>query len=269
MTAFMHNEDVTVSESAPRALTWKRLDGIDLLRGLSIFFVLMNHINIRLLGADVPYTELLPAQLVHILVWNTQLGVQMFFAISGFLITSITIRRWGSLPQVSLRGFYLFRFARGPGLNLSHSHDYFFTGGALAPNESESLRSCPIRLVLQPKNGEPFAETRHATIPVYAATMRVELVQYSDGSIWGDQDAAAEVHQFPRYTLDKIESLQQVYSGQGEKAFMEALEEPIADQCFEQIKATCRSQSADSSCVRKAIQQMVATAAQQRDLEAQ
>jgi hypothetical protein len=157
----------------------------------------------------------------------------------------------------------------GPGLNLSHSHDYFFTGGALAPNESESLQSCPIRLVLQPKNGEPFAETRHATIPVYAATMRVELVQYSDGSIWGDQDAAAEVHQFRRYTLDKIESLQQVYSGQGEKAFMEALEEPTADQCFEQIKATCRSQTADSSCVRKAIQQMVATAAQQRDLEAQ
>jgi len=112
MTAFMHNEDVTVSQSAPRALTWKRLDGIDLLRGLSIFFVLMNHINIRLLGADVPYTELLPAQLVHILVWNAQLGVQMFFAISGFLITSITIRRWGSLPQLSLRGFYLFRFAR-------------------------------------------------------------------------------------------------------------------------------------------------------------
>ena len=100
------------SESASRPLTWKRLDGIDLLRGLSIFFVLMNHINIRLLGADVPYTELLPAQLVHVLVWNAQLGVQMFFAISGFLITSITIRRWGSLPQVSLRGFYLFRFAR-------------------------------------------------------------------------------------------------------------------------------------------------------------
>lgn len=90
----------------------KRLDSIDLLRGVSIFLVLMNHTNIRLLGADVPYTKLLPAQLVHVLVWNAQLGVQMFFAISGFLITSITIRRWGSLPQVSLRGFYLFRFAR-------------------------------------------------------------------------------------------------------------------------------------------------------------
>jgi peptidoglycan/LPS O-acetylase OafA/YrhL len=90
----------------------KRLDGIDLLRGLAIFFVLMNHVNIRLLGADVIYTKFLPAQLVHFLVWNGQLGVQMFFVVSGFLITSITLRRWGSLSQVSLRDFYLLRFAR-------------------------------------------------------------------------------------------------------------------------------------------------------------
>jgi peptidoglycan/LPS O-acetylase OafA/YrhL len=90
----------------------KRLDGIDLLRGLAILFVLMNHVNIRLLGADVLYTRFLPEQLVHFLVWNGQLGVQMFFAVSGFLITSITLRRWGSLAQVSLRGFYLLRFAR-------------------------------------------------------------------------------------------------------------------------------------------------------------
>jgi peptidoglycan/LPS O-acetylase OafA/YrhL len=110
--AFKHIEKVSISESSPRLLTGKRLDGIDLLRGLSIFFVIMNHVNIRLLGADVHYTELLPAQLVHVLVWNAQLGVQMFFAISGFLITSITIRRWGLLPRVSPRGFYLFRFAR-------------------------------------------------------------------------------------------------------------------------------------------------------------
>jgi peptidoglycan/LPS O-acetylase OafA/YrhL len=90
----------------------RRLDGIDLLRGLAIFFVLMNHINIRLLGADVLYTRFLPEQLVHFLVWNGQLGVQIFFAVSGFLITSITLRRWGSLAQVRLRGFYLLRFAR-------------------------------------------------------------------------------------------------------------------------------------------------------------
>jgi peptidoglycan/LPS O-acetylase OafA/YrhL len=89
-----------------------RLDGIDLLRGLAIFFVLMNHVNMRLLIAGVPYAQHLPPQLLNFLVWNGQRGVQIFFAISGFLITSTTLRRWGSLSQVSLRGFYLMRFAR-------------------------------------------------------------------------------------------------------------------------------------------------------------
>src|ERR1700734_3389689 len=99
------------AESTSRADSSKRLDGIDLLRGLAIFFVLMNHVNIRLLLAKVAYTKPLPAQLVHVLVWNGQLGVQLFFAVSGFLITSITIRRWGALSNVRLRDFYIFRFA--------------------------------------------------------------------------------------------------------------------------------------------------------------
>ena len=34
--------------------SWERLDGVDLLRGLAIFLVLMNHVNMRLLSADVP-----------------------------------------------------------------------------------------------------------------------------------------------------------------------------------------------------------------------
>ncbi len=89
-----------------------RLDGVDILRGLAIFFVLMNHVNIRLLLARVPYTNGLPPQLVQSLVWNGQFGVQIFFAVSGFLITSITLRRWGSLSGVSVRDFYLLRFAR-------------------------------------------------------------------------------------------------------------------------------------------------------------
>ncbi len=89
-----------------------RIDGVDLLRGIAIFFVLMNHVNMRLLGAEVPYTNGLPKQLVSSLVWNGQFGVQIFFAVSGFLITATTLRRWGSLSRVSLRGFYLMRFAR-------------------------------------------------------------------------------------------------------------------------------------------------------------
>jgi len=75
----------------------------------------MNHVNMRLLFAGVPYTQGLPHQLVSSLVWNGQRGVQMFFAISGFLITSTALRRWGSLKAVDIGDFYRLRFARiGP-----------------------------------------------------------------------------------------------------------------------------------------------------------
>ena len=69
-----------------------RLDGVDILRGIAIFLVLMNHVNMRLLGAQVQYARGLPRQLVSSLVWNGQYGVQIFFAISGFLITSNALR---------------------------------------------------------------------------------------------------------------------------------------------------------------------------------
>jgi peptidoglycan/LPS O-acetylase OafA/YrhL len=69
----------------------------------------------RLRFAKVPYTQGLPDQLVSSLVWNGQLGVQIFFAISGFLITSTTLRRWCAPSNVSVRDFYRLRFARiGP-----------------------------------------------------------------------------------------------------------------------------------------------------------
>ncbi len=92
--------------------SWHRVDGIDLLRGLAIFFVLMNHVNMQLLFAHVPYTRGLPKQLVSSLVWNGQQGVQIFFAVSGFLITATSLRRWKSLDRVSIGDFYRLRIAR-------------------------------------------------------------------------------------------------------------------------------------------------------------
>jgi peptidoglycan/LPS O-acetylase OafA/YrhL len=91
---------------------WRRLDGVGALRGLAILFVVLNHVNMRLVIAKIPCAIGFSRPLVASLVWNGQFGVQIFFAVSGFLITSTALRRWGQLSAVSLRDFYLLRIAR-------------------------------------------------------------------------------------------------------------------------------------------------------------
>jgi peptidoglycan/LPS O-acetylase OafA/YrhL len=91
---------------------WKRLDGVDVLRGLAILFVLLNHVHMRLAIAHIPYASDTSKPLIASLIWNGQFGVQIFFAVSGFLITSTALRRWGTLSNLRLRDFYLLRIAR-------------------------------------------------------------------------------------------------------------------------------------------------------------
>jgi peptidoglycan/LPS O-acetylase OafA/YrhL len=80
-----------------------RLDGIDALPGLAIFFVLMNHVNMRLFIAKMPYSAALPDQLIASLMWSGQYGVQMFFAVSGFLITRNALTRWDTPAKLEVR----------------------------------------------------------------------------------------------------------------------------------------------------------------------
>lgn len=89
-----------------------RFDGIDVLRGLSIAAVVVHHINIHMGGSQSALARLLPHQLAAILFWNGANGVTVFFAISGFLITTMSLRRWGTLGNIRVADFYRLRFAR-------------------------------------------------------------------------------------------------------------------------------------------------------------
>lgn len=89
-----------------------RIDGIDVLRGLSIIAVVVHHIVLRIRLANTPLGKLLPKAVVNDVSWNGYNGVIVFFAISGFLITTTCYRRWGALHSIRPRQFYRMRFAR-------------------------------------------------------------------------------------------------------------------------------------------------------------
>jgi len=90
----------------------RRLDGVDILRGLSILAVILLHIWIRMHIAKLPFDGQMPAWLAWLLFRNGNNGVTVFFAISGFLITTTSLRRFGSLAGMQPARFYRIRFAR-------------------------------------------------------------------------------------------------------------------------------------------------------------
>jgi peptidoglycan/LPS O-acetylase OafA/YrhL len=89
-----------------------RVPGIDLLRGLCIVAVVLHHINLRIHFRDSSLGQLLGPAANRVLFWNGYYGVRMFFVISGFLITSWSLKRWGRLSHLNMRQFYEMRFAR-------------------------------------------------------------------------------------------------------------------------------------------------------------
>ncbi len=90
----------------------KRNIGIDVLRGLSILAVILLHLNIHFGISNTFLKEVLPKKLFSLLFWSGFYGVVIFFTLSGYLITSSIIKKWGTLSKIDLKTFYWLRFSR-------------------------------------------------------------------------------------------------------------------------------------------------------------
>jgi peptidoglycan/LPS O-acetylase OafA/YrhL len=106
---------------APRALLAKgerpattaaRNPGIDVVRGLSIVLVILHHVAIRIPLRRGLLATVVPIRVLNALSFNGYEAVFVFFVISGFLITTNALRRWGRLGEIDLRAFYARRAAR-------------------------------------------------------------------------------------------------------------------------------------------------------------
>ena len=97
------------STSAPVA---ERSAGIDILRGMCALLVVLHHIHLRFKLNDFDVVTLLPRPLSPVVFHSGHFSVITFFVISGFLITTLSLRRWTSLDRIDWRQFYRLRFAR-------------------------------------------------------------------------------------------------------------------------------------------------------------
>ena len=89
-----------------------RLDGVDAIRGLAVVMVVMHHIHLRFWLNDYPVDGVLPKPVNQLMFWSGYYAVIAFFVISGFLITNLSIRRWGSPGSIRVAHFYGMRIAR-------------------------------------------------------------------------------------------------------------------------------------------------------------
>jgi peptidoglycan/LPS O-acetylase OafA/YrhL len=104
-----------IEQSTQRRVTSRtggRVPGIDVLRGLCIIAVVLLHINLRIHFRDSAIGHWIGPVAFRTLFWSGYYGVRVFFVISGFLIATWSLKRWGNLAQLDRRQFYLMRFAR-------------------------------------------------------------------------------------------------------------------------------------------------------------
>ncbi len=94
------------------AMTRTRDAHIDFLRGVGILLVLLLHYALAYGIANCPLLPLVGENALRAVFYNGNYGVTMFFVVSGYLITSMSLKRWGEPAHISLRAFYTFRFAR-------------------------------------------------------------------------------------------------------------------------------------------------------------
>src|ERR1700743_1036413 len=103
---------MALQESGEAPAAAPRFETVDLLRGLSILSVVLLHAWLRFYLNDIQVGTGLPRWLSHLLLRNGGNGVTVFFALSGFLITLTSLKRFGGLERMRPGMFYRIRFAR-------------------------------------------------------------------------------------------------------------------------------------------------------------
>jgi hypothetical protein len=144
-----------------------------------------------------------------------------------------------------------------PGRDETFSQEYFF-GSALEPGAvevSDDLGFSFGRAV----NDVPLIASEHDRDAV--AEVRLEFVQFSDGSTWGDATFAENVFKMRSDTLAELDTLEHIYEQAGEEAFLEEFARADDDLLvINRLKGACRDKARMSDCGHDGVQRTIGIA---------
>ena len=92
--------------------TQNRYDIIDILRGVAILLVVVRHTQLRIPFDKADFLMNIPTPFINAAFISGNEGVRIFFVISGFIITMVSLNRYSELRNINAKQFYVFRFAR-------------------------------------------------------------------------------------------------------------------------------------------------------------
>ena len=89
-----------------------RYDIIDLLRGIAILLVVIRHVQLRIPFEKADFLTNIPDPIINAIFISGNEGVRIFFVISGFIITMVSLNRYSDLRNINAKQFYIYRLAR-------------------------------------------------------------------------------------------------------------------------------------------------------------
>ncbi len=107
-----HGVNTSAQDSAIKSPVRGRNAHIDFLRGIAILLVLLLHYALAYGLTNCPLRTIAGINALKAVFYNGNYGVTLFFVISGYLITSMSLARWGEPAYLKMRAFYTYRFAR-------------------------------------------------------------------------------------------------------------------------------------------------------------
>lgn len=144
-----------------------------------------------------------------------------------------------------------------PGLDEGYRNEYFFRESSLTPAASEIVHLSPFGFGSPEVNGVPLVEPSPLRP---TATSQVEFVQFTDGSIWGDRDAAAEVFKVRRATFLQLKVLEHTYAQSGEQAFRDELSKETLLPCINSLQVACKDKLDYTGCALDRVRGMLEAA---------